>query len=244
MHNKKFLPAALCLLASCCWLFCGTGIGDPAPPETTASTQTVSESPAEETQTNPPESTFIRDGIPLRQIVDQGKLALPLRDARIVITKHLHKLDLYSGDSLVKSYHVALGENPQGDKTQRGDGRTPEGHFYICTRNGKDSAFHIFLGLSYPAVPDAKRAVNDKQITWSQYQTIRGRLASRGAPLWNTALGGWIGIHGGSDDSFAAKMRKKRGSTDWTAGCIALTDKEIEEVAAATKMGTPVEIVE
>jgi len=215
------------------------GAGDAIAQDTATATPISTEA----TQTDAQESTFVRDGIPLRQIIDQGKLALPLRDARIVITKHLHKLDLYSGNSLVKSYHVALGENPHGDKTQRGDGRTPEGQFYICTRNGKDSAFHLFLGLSYPAMPDAKRAVNDKQITWNQYQAIRGRLASRGAPLWNTALGGWVGIHGGSDDAFAAKMRKKRGSVDWTAGCIALTNKEIEEIAAATEMGTSVEIL-
>jgi hypothetical protein len=217
--------ATLCLLALCCLLFCGAGRAEETPAATA------------------PESTFVRDNVPLRQIVDEGKLALPLRDARVVITKHLRQLDLYSGETLIKSYHVALGENPNGDKTQRGDGRTPEGEFYICTRNGKDSAFHIFLGLSYPAIPDATRAVNGKQITWQQYQEIRGRLASRGAPLWNTALGGWVGIHGGSDGAFAAKIRKQRNSPDWTAGCIALTDKEIEEVAAATKMGTPVTII-
>lgn len=230
-------------MATCSGLFCGTGFGDAAVQNTSENAPVSSESTIDFQETNPPESTFVNDGISLRQIVDQAKLPLPLRDARIIITKHLHQLDLYSGNSLIKSYHVALGENSQGDKSQRGDGRTPEGQFYICTRNGKDSAFHLFLGLSYPAVPDAKRAVNDRQITWHQYQTIRGRLASRGAPLWNTGLGGWVGIHGGSDDAFAAKIRKERSSVDWTAGCIALTDKEIEEVAAATKMGTPVTIV-
>lgn len=239
MFNKYFFPATLCLLASCGWLFCRAGFGEPFQD----SSVNASESTPDSQETVPPESTLVNDGIPLRQIVDQRKLALPLRDARIIITKHLHQLDLYSGETQIKSYHIALGKNPKGDKSQRGDGRTPEGQFYICTRNGKDSAFHIFLGLSYPAIPDAKRAVSDKQITWEQYQQIRGRLASRGAPLWNTALGGWVGIHGGSDNAFAAKMREKRGSGDWTAGCIALTDKEIEEVAAATKMGTPVTIV-
>lgn len=235
------LPAVFCLLALCGWLFCVVGFSDPA--SSSPTTKQAEDPTADSPETTAQESTFVRDGIPLRQIVDQGKLALPLRDARIVIIKSLRKLDLYSGDSLVKSYHMALGENPLGDKKQRGDSRTPEGQFYICTRNGKDSAFHIFLGLSYPAIPDAKRAVNDKQITWNQYQAIRGRLASRGAPLWNTKLGGWIGIHGGTDDAYATKIRKKRGSADWTAGCIALTNKEIEEVAAATKMGTPVMIV-
>ena len=236
MFTKYFFPATLCLLALCGGLFCDAGFAD-------SSAATDAPPPADSTETVVPESTFVHENVPLRYIVDRIKLALPLREARIVITKHLRKLDLYSGDSIVKSYHVALGENPDGNKMQRGDGRTPEGQFYICTRNGKDSAFHIFLGLSYPAIPDAKRAIEEKQITWNQYHSIRGQLTSRGAPLWNTPLGGWIGIHGGSDDAFAAKMRKKRDSADWTAGCVALTNKEIEEIAAATQMGTPVTIV-
>jgi len=226
---KKYLPATLCLLALCCGLFyyqyC---LAEEAPKATTAASA---------------ETTFFRDGVPLRQIVDQWKLALPLKDARIVITKEKHRLDLYSGQTLVKSYHVALGSNPIGAKVRRGDGRTPEGEFYICMRNGKDSAFHLFLGLSYPGLPRATDAVNSKQITWQQFQAIRSRLASRGTPLWNTDLGGWVGIHGGSNDAYAAKVRKKRGSSDWTAGCIALTNREIEEIAAAAPVGTPVTIL-
>jgi lipoprotein-anchoring transpeptidase ErfK/SrfK len=82
--------------------------------------------------------------------------------------------------------------------------------------------------------------VNNKAITWREYQAIRQRLASRSAPLWRTRLGGWVGIHGGSDASFAQREARKRGSSDWTAGCIALTNAEIREIYAATKMGTPV----
>lgn len=189
------------------------------------------------------DTSFFREEVSLRHIVDHWKLALPLREASIVIIKHLRQLNLYSDGTLVKSYHVALGEHPKGAKSKRGDSRTPEGKFYICTRNAKDSAFHIFLGLSYPGKPVAAKAVKQGQITSKQYQVIRRRLASRKAPLWNTGLGGWIGIHGGSDDAFAAQVRRERDSADWTAGCIALTNHEIEELAAATKMGTPVSIL-
>jgi hypothetical protein len=181
-------------------------------------------------------------GESLRSIIDRRHLALPLKDARIVINKSERRLDLLSGGTLVKSYRVSLGRNPVGAKQSEGDGRTPEGRFYVCTRNATSSAFHIFLGLSYPALPDAKRAVNDKQITWREYQIIHQRLASRGRPPWETNLGGWVGIHGGSDEAFAQKKMQERGSRDWTAGCIALTDREIEEIYAATKLGTPVEV--
>jgi lipoprotein-anchoring transpeptidase ErfK/SrfK len=82
--------------------------------------------------------------------------------------------------------------------------------------------------------------VSKKQISWREYQAIRSRLASRNAPLWSTRLGGWVGIHGGSDGAYAKKMMNKRGRNDWTAGCVAVTNREIEEIHAATKMGTPV----
>lgn len=184
----------------------------------------------------PPEST------PLREIVKGKGLALPLPAARIVVSKAERRLDLYSGSTLVKSYPVALGRNPVGAKQSQGDGRTPEGRFYICTRNASTSAFHIFLGLSYPGLPDAKRAVNNKQITWREYQIINQRLASRGRPPWETSLGGWVGIHGGTENSYAQNKMKERGTRDWTAGCVALTNREVEEIYSATKLGTPVEI--
>lgn len=182
------------------------------------------------------------ENVPLREIVKARGLALPLAEASIVIDKSERRLDLLSRGVLVKSYRVALGRNPVGAKTAQGDSRTPEGHFYICTRNAKTSAFHIFLGLSYPGLPDAKRAVNNKKITWRDYQIINRRLASRGRPPWETKLGGWIGIHGGTDAPYAQKQMRQRGGKDWTAGCIALTNREIEEIHAATQMGTPVEI--
>lgn len=178
----------------------------------------------------------------LLSIAREKNLALPLRDARVVILKSQRRMDLYSGDTLVKSYRIALGGNPVGHKQKQGDSRTPEGRFYICTRNSKTSDFHIFLGLSYPALPDAKRGVNNNQITWREYQVINQRLAAHDKPLWETNLGGWIGIHGGTNGSFAQKKMRARGSKDWTAGCIGLTNKQIEEIHAATKLGTPVTI--
>ena len=178
----------------------------------------------------------------LQSIARSKNLALPLKDARVEILKSKRRLDLYSGRTLVKSYRVSLGKNPVGHKTRQGDNRTPEGRYFICTRNSTTSDFHVFLGLSYPAVLDARRGVHQKQISWREYQLINQRLASRSAPLWETRLGGWIGIHGGTDESFAQKKMRERGSRDWTAGCIALTDAQIEEIHAATGLGTPVDI--
>ena len=168
------------------------------------------------------------------------KLPLPLPEARVVVLKAARRLELYSGKTLVKSYRVALGAKPTGHKQQQGDGRTPEGQFYICTRNASTSAFHIFLGLSYPALPDASQAARKKIISWREYQLIQQRLSARGVPLWRTRLGGWVGIHGGTDAAFAQRKIKERGTSDWTAGCIALTNSQIREIYAATRLGTPV----
>ncbi|MBV9867681.1 MAG: L,D-transpeptidase [Abitibacteriaceae bacterium] len=179
-------------------------------------------------------------GTPLLDIAHRLKLPLPLPSARIVVTKSQRRLDLFSGQILVKSFPVALGSQPVGPKQSQGDSRTPEGQYYICTRNANNSAFHTFLGLSYPALPDATKAVNNKTISWREYMVIRQRLASRGAPPWGTRLGGWVGIHGGTDGAFAQKKIKERGSKDWTAGCIALTNAEIDEIYKATQLGTPV----
>ena len=199
-----------------------------------------------ETPAATPDATFATPkdlplrGVALSVVAQRLKLPLPLPNARIVVLKSQRRLELWNGNQLVKAYYVALGGNPVGAKSRQHDNRTPEGHFRICTRNAATSAFHIFLGLSYPDVPDAARGLNSGAISWREYALIQRRLASRGAPLWETRLGGWVGIHGGTGSPFAQKQAAKRGRNDWTAGCVALTDREIEELYVATKMGTPV----
>ncbi len=209
-----------------------------ASPDTTASPDATPKPATPKTAATP--KTLPTTGVALSVLAREAKLPLPLPNARIVIVKAQRRLELWNGGQLVKTYQVALGANPVGAKSREHDGRTPEGHFRICTRNSTNSAFHIFLGLSYPDVPDAARGVNSGVLSWREYTLINRRLASRGAPLWDTRLGGWVGIHGGTGSPFAQKQAAKRGRNDWTAGCIALTDREIEELYSATKMGTPV----
>ena len=229
------------------------GISVPAPEPTAAapivplpspiSTPTPAPTVAPAPRRVPPAAAPVKPAQPgesLRQAAQRLKLPLPLPDARIVVTKSARLLELYNGKTLVKSYRVALGSKPTGHKQQQGDGRTPEGQFYICTRNASTSAFHIFLGLSYPTLPDATQAARKKIISWREYQLIQQRLSARSVPLWRTRLGGWVGIHGGTDAAFAQRQRNARGNADWTAGCIALTNREISEIHAATRLGTPV----
>jgi len=140
----------------------------------------------------------------------------PLADSidRILVEKSARRLTVFRDGAALRSYRVALGFAPVGDKMRQGDGRTPEGRFKIDRRNA-DSAFHLSLGIDYPQPED------------------RARAAAGGYDP-----GGEIFIHGQPNAFFGQATLKN----DWTAGCMALSDAEIEELWRITPTGTPVEI--
>ena len=153
-----------------------------------------------------------------------------LKSPLIIVKKSKRTLELYDGKRLVRTYKMVLGFAPTGDKEVEGDGRTPEGEFYVFTKNA-ESRFHLSLGISYPAPDDAKRGLEKKLITAEEAEAIEKAIAKKGMPLQKTALGGEIYIHGGGTDN------------DWTDGCVALKDEEITELFNAVPVGTPVRIV-
>jgi murein L,D-transpeptidase YafK len=135
---------------------------------------------------------------------------------RIVIEKATRRLTLFRGNAALKSYKVALGGEPLGAKQAEGDQRTPEG-IYAIDYHKLDSDFHRALHLSYPNPDDIARA------------TARGEDA--GSLIMIHGLkngGGWIGAF--------------HRLHDWTAGCVAVTNGEIEEIFRAVRDGTVVEI--
>ncbi len=133
---------------------------------------------------------------------------------RILIEKGARRLTVFRDGAALRTYSVALGFAPEGDKERQGDGRTPEGQFRIDRRNAQ-SRFHLSLGIDYPQRDDLIRA-----------------SAGGYDP------GGDIFIHG-QPNALAGKGTLRR---DWTAGCIAVSDAEIEELWRITPVGTPVEI--
>lgn len=156
--------------------------------------------------------------------------ALPkLAEPRIVIKKKQRVLELFDGAELVKTYKIALGFAPDGDKEKQGDGKTPEGEFYIFTKNDK-SKFYLSLGVSYPNIEDAKRGLKDKIITKAQHDQIIKAIESKRTPPQNTRLGGEIYIHGGGVGK------------DWTWGCAALDNKDVKEIFDAVSVGASVVI--
>ncbi len=156
-------------------------------------------------------------------------LKLPLDAPRIVVSKSMRRLELYADGRVVRTYVVALGLSPVDDKERQGDRRTPEGDFYVCMKNER-SQFYLSLGLSYPNEEDAARGLRDGLITRAQHNQIVRAIQHKQKPPWNTSLGGEVMIHGGGTGE------------DWTWGCVALTNPDIEELFDSIPLGTPVRI--
>jgi len=131
---------------------------------------------------------------------------------RVVVHKARRELLLLSGESVVRSYRIALGRDPVGHKQREGDGRTPEGRYTIDRRNPQ-SRYHLSLHLSYPD------------------ETDRARAHAQGVDP-----GGDIMIHG-------LKPGVDHPASDWTQGCIAVTDAEMDEIWTLVPDGVPVEIL-
>lgn len=145
----------------------------------------------------------------------QAPALTPKADS-ILILKKDHVMELLAAGKVIRTYKVALGRGGLAAKEREGDGRTPEGHYSIDARNSA-SHYHKALHVSYPNVEDRKRA------------------AKLGA-----APGGAIMIHGLPNGM--GWMGASHRLYDWTLGCIAVTDAEIDEIFELVPVGTPVEI--
>jgi murein L,D-transpeptidase YafK len=130
---------------------------------------------------------------------------------RVVVNKARREMLLLSGESVVRSYRIALGRDPIGHKEREGDGRTPEGRYTIDRRNPK-SRYYLSLHISYPNASDLDRA-----------------------RALGVDPGGDIMIHG-------LKPGVAHPESDWTQGCIAVADAEMDEIWDLVVDGTPVEI--
>lgn len=143
-------------------------------------------------------------------------LSADARADRIVVEKSRRLMTLYSQGKALKSYRVALGRGGPGPKLRRGDNRSPEGLYRISGHNPA-SDFHLSLRISYPSPRDLENA--------------RKRGEDPGDDIMIHGIGpgfGWLrGLH---------------RRIDWTAGCVAVTNAEIEEIYRAVPNGTPIEI--
>ena len=146
----------------------------------------------------------------------------PVHVTRARITKRAHKLELLDGDRVVRSYKVAIGPGGEGPKLREGDNVTPTGH-YVLADARPSAKFRTFIAISYPNEADRKR--------------FDGLRASGALPKTAT-IGGDVGIHGVG----GAKLAPLHKLVDWTRGCVAVDDDEIDEIARLVHAGTPVDI--
>jgi murein L,D-transpeptidase YafK len=144
---------------------------------------------------------------------------------RLRLTKRGHALTLYDGDVVVAFFLASIGPGGFGFKRREGDNVTPNGHYHVVSH--QPSRFRIFLRLDYPNSDDRARFAVLK---------ASGELPA------DARIGGDIGIHGTPQGHAYDDERAGLRGADWTLGCIALEDDEIDRVAAWVRDGTPIDI--
>lgn len=139
---------------------------------------------------------------------------------RVVVKKSERKMQLLKNGQVLKEYRVSLGDNPYGHKMWEGDERTPEGDYFLDWRNPQ-SSFHKAIHVSYPNARD---------------QALAKALG--------VSPGGMIMVHGLPNDLRSPKVRAEYARRDWTNGCIAVQDHEIDEIWRLVRDGTPIRITQ
>ena len=151
------------------------------------------------------------------------------------ISKTRQTLFVYRGANLIARIPTDLGYNFFSDKERRGSNgdpdhwRTPEGEFFIASKNPNSQFYRAFV-LNYPNAEDAARGLEDGLITEEQYEQIVRAEQQYGIPPMNTELGGWIEIHGNGTGQ----------RNNWTQGCVAIQDIQMDRLWDLVDVGTPV----
>ena len=159
----------------------------------------------------------------------------------IIIVRDQNKLLIKKDNRTIKTFRAAFGSGGKQAKVREGDRKTPKGHYRILEVRSSDN-FHTFMQLNYPNMDDAKRAFKSGLIDRTQYRRILGAHLYEELPPQNTVLGGLIGIHGiGVETQDKVEIHQM---TNWTKGCIALRNSEIEELNKYVSHGTSVIIID
>ena len=156
---------------------------------------------------------------------------------RIVIDTETETLKVMRGDNVIKIFpDIAIGRYGKTYFKRQGDNKTPLGNYRIGWIN-RDSRYYIFLGLTYPDQPAADRGLLDERISEAQWQEIRRALKAGKIPPQLTPLGGYIGIHGLGQGDMTVHQQY-----NWTNGCVALTNAQIDQLLQWVRIGMVVEI--
>ena len=160
---------------------------------------------------------------------------------QLLILKSDKLLHVLKGERTVRSFKIALGKGGKGTKQRIGDNRTPIGVYKIMDFKS-DSKFHFFMQIDYPNLLDAWYGYKNAVISAKEFKKIAFAFKGKKNPPQNTALGGYIGIHGLGETT--EERLQIHHSMNWTEGCIALTNKEITTLREYVSIGTRVTIKE
>lgn len=160
---------------------------------------------------------------------------------RLEVDKSRSELLVKRDDIVVKRYRAATGRGGQGTKRAKGDRKTPIGVYRIVDFKD-DSDFHFFMQIDYPNLLDAWYGYKNELIDASEFRQITTAVKNNQKPPQDTALGGQIGIHGIGEMN--NEKREIHIRENWTAGCVALTNDEINELRQYVTIGTPIVIRE
>jgi murein L,D-transpeptidase YafK len=155
----------------------------------------------------------------------------------LLVDTSIKTIDVIKGQQTIASFeNIAIGRGGAGFKEQVGDDVTPLGTYKIGWVN-RSSSFRIFFGFDYPSTANAEKALNDGLISRKTYKKIINAHNKNKIPPQNTAMGGMLGIHGlGRADKLV------HGEFDWTHGCIAMTNPQIDSLSTWIRRGTVVKV--
>lgn len=155
----------------------------------------------------------------------------------VVIDTRSQTLTVFEGDRVAERFeNIAIGRAGTTPDKRHRDNKTPLGRYRI-SRIKHDSDYHLFLGFDFPTEVQARRALKAGRIDRAQYDAIARAAARDRLPPQNTPLGGYIGIHGIGDGD-----PEIHEAFNWTEGCIALTNEEVDRLARRVRMGTEVRV--
>jgi len=155
---------------------------------------------------------------------------------RVVVDKSDRRLWADCASGAVLAMPVSFGRAGPEPKRRAGDRATPEG-YYRATAAARESRFHLFIPLDYPSPGDARRAFAEGRIGAEDHARIQRAHEEGRPPPADTPLGGHIGLHGRG-----ARWQGVDPELDWTLGCVALSDDDVERLAERLAPGTPVVI--
>jgi len=166
-----------------------------------------------------------------------GNAMAQSRDIWLLVDTRALTLSVMEGESTLHTYeNIAIGSNGSTREKRLKDEKTPLGDYKIDGIRSSNH-FHLFLSINYPNMENARRALKHGSINPEEYHTISEAWRTGESPPQGTSLGGHLGIHG-----IGAGSLEIHNNVNWTDGCIAVTNKQVEELAEWVRVGTRVSV--